>query len=166
MSSHSCRRQQTLKFGARSPAPAIDPDTDGFALDSPMYRGLMNNRGVLRCNEPLHLPGDVNAARPILFTDGDASISRVQFTPNRIDFGVTTKGAPARVFMNQRYIAGWRSTAGPVEIDQVTQMPYVTIPATAAGTYSFTFAPKGLVAGLMASMMGLALAAATWRRRL
>ena len=82
-----------------------------------MYRGLMNNRGVLRCNEPLHLPGQVNAARPILFTDGDASISRVQFTPNRIDFGVTTRGAPARVFMNQRYVAGWRSTAGPIEID-------------------------------------------------
>jgi len=90
----------------------------------------------------------------------------VQFTPNRIEFGVTTKGAPARVFMNQRYIAGWRSTAGPIEIDNVTELPYVTIPPTATGTYSFSFAPRGLVAGLLASMMGLALAAATWRRRL
>ena len=51
--------EQTVKFGARSPAPGIDPDTDGFALGSPMYHGLMNNRGVLRCNEPLHLPGKV-----------------------------------------------------------------------------------------------------------
>ena len=90
----------------------------------------------------------------------------MQFTPNRIEFGVTTKGAPVRVFMNQRYIAGWRRAAGPIEIDTVTQLPYVTIPATATGTHSFTFAPKGLVAGRLASMMGLALAAATWRRRL
>jgi hypothetical protein len=156
----------TLTFGARSPAPAIDPDTDGFALDSPMYRGLVNNRGVLRCNEPLHLPGHVDAARPILFTDGDAAISRVQFTPNRIDFGVTTKGAPVRVFMNQRYIAGWRSTAGPIAIDEATQLPYVTIPPTATGSHAFIFAPKGLAAGLLALTMGLALAVVTWRRRL
>ena len=131
-----------------------------------MYHGLMNNRGVLRCNEPLHLPGLVEATQPILFSRRQASISRVLFTPNRIEFGVITQGGPARVFMNQRYIAGWRSTAGPMEIDTVTELPYVTIPATATGKYSFTFAPKGLVAGLLASMMGLALAAATWRRRL
>ena len=128
--------------------------------------GPMNNRGVLRCNEPSQRPGQVEPARPILFSNDDAPISRVQFTPNRIEFGVTTKGAPVRVFMNQRYIAGGRRAAGPIEIDTVTQLPYVTIPATATGTHSFTFAPKGLVAGLLASMMGLALAAATWRRRL
>ena len=28
---------QAVTFGARSPAPGIDPDTDGFALGSPMY---------------------------------------------------------------------------------------------------------------------------------
>jgi hypothetical protein len=157
---------QSLKFGARAPAPAIDPVTDGFALDSPMYRGLMNNRGVLRCNEPLHLPGNVDAARPILYSDGDASISRVQFTPNRIDFGVTTRSRPVRLFMNQRYVAGWRSSAGPIEIDEANQLPYVTIPAMAAGSYAFTFAPKGLWAGLTALATSLMLAAATWRRRL
>jgi hypothetical protein len=157
---------QTLSFGARPPAPAIDPDTDGFALDSPMYRGLLTNRGVLRCNEPLHLPGAVDATRPIVFSDGQASISRANFTPNRIEFAVVTRGGPGRVFMNQRYVAGWRSTAGPIAIDEATQLPYVAIPATATGSYSFTFAPRGLVAGLVAMMSGLALAAATWRRRL
>jgi hypothetical protein len=157
---------QTLTFGAHPPAPAIDPDTDGFALDSPMFRGLLNNRGVLRCNEPLHLPGNVNATRPILFADGQASVSRVNFTPNRIEFAVVTRGGPGRVFMNQRYVAGWGSTAGPIAIDEATQLPYVTIPATATGSYSFTFAPRGLVVGLLALMSGLALAAATWRRRL
>jgi hypothetical protein len=157
---------QAISLGARSPAPALDPDSDGFALGSPMYRGLLNNRGVLRCNEPLQLPGEVDAARPIVFTEGGASISRVRFTPNRIDFGVTTGGAPARVFMNQRYAAGWRSTAGPIQIDAATQLPYVALPPLAAGEYSFTFAPKGLAAGLAALLMGLALAAATWRRRL
>jgi hypothetical protein len=157
---------QTLTFGAYPPAPAIDPDTDGFALDSPMFRGLLNNRGVLRCNEPLQLAGAVDATRPILFADGQASISRVQFTPNRIEFAVITRGGPGRVFMNQRYVAGWGSTAGPIAIDEATQLPYVAIPATTTGSYSFTFAPKGLVAGLLALMLGLALAAATWRRRL
>jgi hypothetical protein len=157
---------QTLTFGAYPPAPAIDPDTDGFALDSPMFRGLLNNRGVLRCNEPLQLAGAVDATRPILFADGQASISRVQFTPNRIEFAVITRGGPGRVFMNQRYVAGWGSTAGPIAIDEATQVPYVAIPATTTGSYSFTFAPKGLVAGLLALMLGLALAAATWRRRL
>jgi hypothetical protein len=156
---------QRLAFGAHPPAPAIDPDTDGFALDSPMFRGLLNNRGVLRCNEPLHLPGRVDATRPILFADGQATISRVNFTPNRIEFAVVTRGGPGRVFMNQRYVAGWGSTAGPIAIDEATQLPYVAIPATATGSYSFTFSPRGLVAGLLALMLGLALAAATWRRR-
>jgi hypothetical protein len=155
-----------LTFGARPPAPAIDPDTDGFALDSPMFRGLLNNRGVLRCNEPLHLPGSVDAAQPILFADGHASISRVNFTPNRIDFAVVTRGGPGRVFMNQRYAAGWSSTAGPIAIDDATGLPYVAIPSTATGSYAFSFAPVGLAAGLLALMSGLALAAATWRRQL
>jgi hypothetical protein len=157
---------QRLTFGAHPQAPAIDPDTDGFALDSPMFRGLLNNRGVLRCNEPLHLPGAVDATRPILFADGQASISRVNFTPNRIEFAVITRGGPGRVFMNQRYLAGWTSTAGAIAIDDATQLPYVAIPATATGSYSFTFAPRGLVAGLLALMSGLLLAAATWRCRL
>lgn len=157
---------QRFGFGARSPAPAIDADTDGFALGSPMYRGLMANRAVLQCNEPLHLPGRVDAARPVLFADRDAAISRVQFTPNRIDFGVTTKGETARVFMNQRFVAGWTSTAGPIQIDEASGLPYVTIPAMAAGAYAFTFSPKGLVAGLAALAMGLALMAVTWRRQL
>ena len=157
---------QTIRFGARSPAPALDPVTDGFGPDSPMYRALMNNRGVLRCNEPLQLPGNVDAARPIVYADGDASLSRLRFTPNRIDFGVTTKAAGARVFMNQRYVAGWSSSAGKIEIDEATQLPYVTIPPMAAGGYSFTFAPRGLAAGLAALALGLAVAAVTWRRRL
>jgi hypothetical protein len=157
---------QRLTFGAHPPAPAIDPDTNGFALDSPMFRGLLNNRGVLHCNEPLQLPGAVEASRPILFADGQASISRVNFTPNRIDFAVITRGGPGRVFMNQRYVAGWSSTAGPIAIDDATQLPYVSIPATATGSYAFTFAPRGLVAGLAALMSGLVLVAVTWRRRL
>jgi hypothetical protein len=157
---------QSLKPGGRPPAPAIDAVTDGFALDSPMLRGLLDNRGVLRCNEPLQLPGHVDPSKPIVYSDGDASITRVRFEPARIEFGVTTRGAPARVFMNQRYLAGWSSTAGPIAIDEATQLPYVAIPPMAAGTYVFSFVPKGLVAGLAALATGLAVAAATWRRRL
>jgi hypothetical protein len=157
---------QKLTIGARSPAPAIDAVTDGFALDSPMLRALLDNRAVLQCNEPLQLPGNVDPGRPVIFSDGDAAISRLRFDPSRIEFGVTTRNAPARVFMNQRYVAGWSSTAGPVGIDPATQLPYVTIPPMAAGTYAFSFVPKGLAAGLAALVMGLVVAAATWRRRL
>jgi hypothetical protein len=154
----------SLAFLSRPPAPRVDSVTDGFAPDSPMLRALFDNRAVLKCNEPLHLRGTLREDRPIVFGEGPLSISRIEFSPNRIDFAAVARGPGGRVYMNQRFAAGWTSTAGPFEIDPATDLAYVTLPASAAGRYSFSFFPRGFVAGWILCLFGVALSILAGRR--
>lgn len=153
-------------FLARPPAPAIDAATDGWAPDSPMVRGLFGNRGVLRCNEPFHLPGSVDPAAGILLASGGADVAGVRFSPNRIEFDVTATGSDGRITMNQRFARGWRSSAGPLAIDGATGLAYVRLPAGSAGRHAFAFTPPGLYAGIGLFALGLLTAGWSWRRRL
>ena len=152
-------------FLARSNELSIDPSTDGIGGDSPMLRAMMQGRAVLRCNEPLQLPGAVDASKPLVFSQGEADVSRIVFSPNRIEFRALPRRAQARVFLNQRYINGWRSNVGRLAIDQQTNLAYVTLAKDQAGRFWFSFFPPGLLAGLILFGAGLTLAVLIWNRR-
>jgi hypothetical protein len=151
---------------SRPAAPRIDTATDGFAGDSPMLRGLFDGRAVVRCNEPLRLTGRLREDRPIVFAEGPVSLSRIAFSPNRIEFAVTARGPGGRVVMNQRVAAGWRSSAGPLQTDPGTGLAYVTVPAGADGHYAFSFFPPGFIAGWILWTAGVAATLLLWRRRI
>ena len=155
--------QQSLEFLSRPRAPVIDTATDGFGPDSPMLRAAMAGRAVLRCNEPLHLAGQVDPSRAPVFS-AEAAVSRIVFSPNQITFRAVVPARPARVFLNQRYVRGWRSSAGTIEIDPATRLPYVSLPAGAAGSYSFSFFPPGLITGLVLFGSALVMAVLFSRR--
>jgi hypothetical protein len=99
----------------------------------------------------------------MVFSDGPATVTNIDFSPNRIDFGVSSL-APARVYLNQRYLTGWRSSAGSLRIEPTTGLAYVDVPAGVAARHSFTFVPRGLMWGVAAWLVGLALAVVGWRR--
>jgi hypothetical protein len=156
----------SFRLLARPDAPAIDPHTDAFAGDSPMLRAMMErNQAVLQCNEPLQLAGAVQAGRPIVFAEGTARLSEIQFRPNRIRFAVLARDAD-RVFMNQRYADGWRTSAGALEIDPASKLAFVRVPPGAAVRVELLFSPPGLVSGLILLLIGLLSSAAIWRRTL
>jgi len=151
---------------ARPPAPAIDAQTDAFVGDSPMLRAMMErNEAVLRCNEPLQLPGAVQAGRPIVFAEGAARVSEIQFRPNRIRFAVLARDGD-RVFVNQRYVNGWQASVGALEIDPASKLAFVRMPPGTATRVELSFSPPGVVSGLILLLIGLAVSAAIWRRTL
>jgi hypothetical protein len=157
---------RSFRWGAAPPPPAIDRHTDGWAPGSPMLRGLMSNEGVLRCNEPFHLRGNVRPDVSILFGDAGAVVSDIGFLPDRIDFAVSTEAGGWRVIMNQRYAPGWRSSAGPLAIDPWTRLAYVALAPASTGQYAFTFTPPGLGVGMALAGLGVLLAAGCARLRL
>jgi hypothetical protein len=158
--------RSSFRLLSRPAAPAIDAQTDAFAGDSPMLRAMMErNQAVLKCNEPLQLPGEVQPGKPIVFAEGGARISEIQFRPNRIRFAVLAREGD-RVFMNQRYANGWRSSAGALEIDPASKLGFVRVPPGTAARVELSFSPPGLVSGLILLLIGLLTSAALWRRTL
>ena len=120
---------------------------------------------MLKCNEPLQLPGSVRADKPIVFAEGAAKISQIVFRPNQIRFALISQDAD-RVLLNQRYVKGWRSSLGPLEIDSATQLAVVRVSPGAATRAELRFVPPGLLSGLILLLSGLLVSVVIWRRTL
>ena len=159
--------QTSVRWFSRPGEPIVDPVSEGLVQSqSPMLLAMMENRAILRCYEPLQLPGGVDASRPVVFPDNHARIADVLFAPGRIEFRAQTDGEAGRVFLNERYVNGWRSTAGHFTLDPQTGLAYVTLPPGKTGRFTFRFIPPGLVGGMVLLVIGLALSVAMWRRSL
>lgn len=156
--------QGEFRFLSRPPAPTIDTVPDGLGPDSPVLRAMMQNRSVLRCYDALLLPGKVYPSQPIVFGDGATRVSRVEFGPNRIRFGVVTGDQPGRVTFNSRYLDGWRSNTGALERDATTDVTFLTVPPMTAQRIELRFRPKGLWAGVLMFIAGLAAGVMIWLR--
>jgi hypothetical protein len=138
-----------------------------YVANAPMLRALMNDQAVMWCYEVLQLKRGADAERPLVWTDGPAKISSVAFTPNRVQFSAIGGDARTRVFLNQNYAAGWRSDAGPVQLDpQAGGRMYVELAPGQTGRFAFAFSPPGLMTGVVGLMLAVAASAFAWRRRL
>ena len=156
----------TSRFLSRPPPPKIDVTTDGFAPDSPMLRAFVDGRAVLKCNEPLQLPGTVDPSQAVIYSDGSARLSDIEFSPNRIEFRAMAGAGAARVFLNQRYTTGWRSNIGALTLDPQTGLAFIALPPGAVGRFAFSFVPRGIVPGSVLFVIGVAASVVLWRRRL
>ena len=153
----------SFQFLGRPGPPAVDMETEGLAQgQSPMLRAAMENRAVFRCYEPLHLPGGIDPTRAVVFPEGSARIADVVFAPGRIAFRALTGGTPGRVFLNERYVRGWQSDAGPMTVEPQSGLAYVTLPPGTTGRFTFRFVPPRLTAGLALLALGIA---AAWALR-
>ena len=138
-----------------------------YTADAPMLRALMNDQAVAWCYEVIQLKRGADAERPLVWTDGAATVSSVAFTPNRVEFSAIGSATRTRVFLNQNYDYGWRSNAGPVRLDpQAGGRMYVELAPGQTGRFSFSYVPPGLAAGVVALIAGLAASVPAWNRRL
>jgi hypothetical protein len=132
-----------------------------------MLHALMNDQVVMWCYEVLQLKRGADDVRPLVWTEGPAKISDVAFTPNRVQFSAIGGPERTRVFLNQNYAEGWRSTAGPVRLDpQAGGRMYVELAPGQTGRFAFSFLPPGLWAGIAILALAFAASAVAWHRRL
>ena len=115
------------------------------------------------CTEPLQLIRGADVGRPLLWSEDNATISEVVFTPNRVQFAVVGGFAPSKIVLNQNYAPGWRSNAGPVLLDPAAGgKMYVQLAAGQTGTFAFSFAPPALTSGVMLFVVALVASALAW----
>jgi hypothetical protein len=141
----------------RPPAPITDTTIDPYQQDAPMLRAMMANRSTFNCYEPLKLVQVANAYQPLVFGDAGVRVMDSVFTPNQIDVDIAGGPAPSRLFVNQSYAPGWRSTLGGVTTEPLYRNLAVTVPDGAVGRFSVTFSPQGLITGWV--IFGLAILA-------
>jgi hypothetical protein len=136
------------------PQMTVDATTPGYGPDSPMTRAIFDDRAILQCYEPLQLYGRVDPAKPLVFAEEQVDLRDISFSPNRVQFRASAHVA-SRIYLNERYIDGWRSDAGPVAVDPTTGLAYVTVPAETVGKFSFWFVPPGLLSGVVLFAIGV-----------
>jgi hypothetical protein len=157
----------SFRLLSRPGEPVVDHVSEGLVPgQSPMLLAVMENRAILRCYEPLQLPGEIDPTKSAVFPDDHARIADIVFAPGLIRFRAQSLGEAGRVFLNERYAKGWHSSRGDFILDPHTGLAYVTIPAGEISRLTFWFTPPGLVAGLMLLAVGLALSVAIWSRSL
>jgi hypothetical protein len=138
-----------------------------YRPNAPMLRALMNDQAVMWCYESLQLKRGADSERPLVWTNGPATISAIAFTPNRVQFRVIGGPEAGKVFMNQNYAEGWRSTAGPVQLDpQAGGRMYVELAPGQTGRFSFSFVPPGLWAGVVILAIAIVASIVLWDRRI
>lgn len=125
-----------------------DAPINPYTPNAPMLRALMSDKAVMWCYEGLQLTHGADLERPFVWTQGQSKISSIAFTPNRVQFSVIGGVDRSKVFLNQNYAPGWRSTAGPVQLDpQAGGRMYVELAPGQTGRFAFSFVPPGLMFG-------------------
>ena len=147
--------------------PEVTPDgeTSAWGPNSPMLRALMIDRVFFNCYESLRLIGTATPGTPMVSSDG-ARIADVVFSPNRVTFAAVGGSQPSRVFMNQNFEYGWRSSAGPVTFDPARGAITATLGPGETGTFTFSYVPPGLIPGIAIFVAALVGGRLLWGRRL
>lgn len=151
---------------AAGATPVFDWVTDPYGPDSPMFRALAGNRMAVNCYEVLQTRRGVAADRALIWSPGATKVSSIVFTPNRIEATVIPGPDEARVFLNQNYIDGWKSSAGPVRFDPGSGQGYVVVPRDYVGKVTFSYTPPWLWTGFALFAIGIVLSRLVWRRSL
>jgi hypothetical protein len=122
---------------------------------SSMYAGLLWNRYVVDCYEPVRPVRGFELASPLVFSrDPGILVSRIRFTPNRVTFDVDA-AAKARVYLNQNYVRGWSLTGTDATINKDEYKPSFLLLPGSYRELSFYFLPKSIVLGLGLTAIGI-----------
>jgi hypothetical protein len=145
---------------------AVDKDSNAYAAGSPMLRALVEHRAFFYCYESLQLQRGAAPERPLLWVEGPARISDIEFTPNRVSFNVFGGAEPAKLLMNYNWADGWRTDAGTIEpMGEPGKIATVMLSPGQTGRYQLTFTPPGLYSGAALFAIAVLASVAIWRRR-
>jgi hypothetical protein len=144
-----------------------DAPVDPYVPNAPMLRALMADHAVMWCYEGLQLTHGADLERPLVWSSGQAKISDVAFTPNRVEFSVIGTADRSRIFLNQNYAPGWRSSAGAVQLDpQAGGRMFVELAPGQTGRFAFSFVPPGLMLGTVLLLAAVLASVFAWNRTL
>jgi hypothetical protein len=143
---------------------AIDRDSNPYRPGSPMLRALMADQSFFSCYESLQVKRTADGDHPLVYADGDVTVSDVRFSPNEVSFSAVSGSAPSRVYLNQNFANGWTSTAGPVAREQGTDRLSVALVPGQTGRFVFRFTPPGLWVGTMIAAIAAAASSVVWLR--
>jgi hypothetical protein len=143
----------------RRPDAPLEDATIGATQGNGMLRAMMSGRAVFQCYEPLKLIKLGDPGLPLASGDGPLLVAMKTFTPNRIDVRIVGGAESSRLLINQNYAPGWRSSLGPVVLDPRYGNLSIAVPPGTMGTYSVSFVPPGLAAGLAIFVAALAISA-------
>ena len=87
-----------------------------------------------------------------------------RFSPNRIEFNYPGRDKPTRMYLNYNWSPGWTSTAGPIDATSKEVMGFVVMQPGQSGTFTFSFVPPGLYAGLAIFAIAIVISMALLRR--
>jgi hypothetical protein len=135
---------------------AVDRESNPYHPGSPMLRALMSDRSFFNCYESLQLKRTADGDHPLVYSEGNAQISNVRFSPNRIEFDATAGLTASRVFLNQNFAHGWSSDVGAVVREPGTDRLSVTLGPGHTGRFSFVFVPPGLWLGTIIAAIAVA----------
>lgn len=122
---------------------------------SSMYAGLLNNRYVADCYEPLKPTRGFETDRSLIFSpDESVVISNVRFSPNRVIFDLQTSAA-ARVYLNQNYVRGWSVDNADFTIEEHSHKPSFVVTDGSYKDIAFKFIPKSVFWGAALSLIGV-----------
>ena len=144
-------------------ALVVDTDSDPHGGGAPMLRALVRDRAFFNCYEPLQLVRTADPSRPVIYTEGEATISDTWFTPNAVEFSVLSGTSPSVLLLNVNFSSGWRSTIGPVTAESRSGLPSATISARRGGRHRFRFFPEGLWVGMTLLALATVVSVRTWR---
>lgn len=149
----------------KTTAPEMDVTGNAYAAGSPMLHSLVNDTGFWRCYESLQLIRTASPDRPYLTADGDARLSDVRFSPNRVDFSLISGRNTTALSLNQNAAPGWSSSAGSVAPAAGAGM-VVALAQGQAGRFTVRFTPPGLWPGLALFLVAIVGSIAARDRRL
>ena len=155
---------QRLQALAGESTLSYDSETSPFAPNSPMFRALVANRSPFECYEGIRVRRTAVVGAPLVAADAHARLFDVEFSPNRVAFGVASDASGSSVTLNENFANGWSSTAGAV-IAGATGRPTVKVAPGAAGRFAFEYAPPGLPTGVGMFVAAVCVFAWGWRRR-
>jgi hypothetical protein len=148
---------------AGPPRITTDSESSAYVAGSPMLRALTEDRAFFYCYESLQTFRTAIIADVQVVPEAPPPIEQ-RFSPNRIEFTYPGRDQPTRLYLNYNWSPGWTSTAGPIDATSKDVMGFVVMPPGRSGTFSFSFVPPGLVAGLAIFAFAIVISLALQRR--
>lgn len=158
--------EQSFQFLGGPSSITVDDDPNPYVTSAPMLRRLVADRSLFSCYETLQLQPTATPDQSPVLTDERSRVLESAFSPNRIDVTLLSWDQPSTVFLNQNFARGWRSSVGPITLDEARNRPAVQLDANQVARHSFSFVPEGIWLGTAILVLTIVASALVWRRRL
>ena len=141
----------------------VDRESSAYGPGSPMLRALTEDRAFYYCYESLQTFRTAIPDPAHVLAEAPPPVAQ-RFSPNRVEFDYPGREKPTRLYLNYNWSPGWTSTAAPIDAASKDVMGFVVMQPGQSGTFSFSFVPPGLFAGLAIFAIAIVISVVLQRR--